>query len=183
MLIMNSKISELRTSYKPAKIEVLFVAESPPESNDREVRFFYNARQESYDVMYRSLMKTVFPEYQYKSGEKDSWLRKFQGEGCYLIDATDTPLNQKSSADRNKALRDALVGKISEINGLIALSTPVVLIKKNVFAVFNQPLRDAGHNVIHDTFLPFPSHGHQPRFIKACGNCYLEARGGNRTLR
>jgi hypothetical protein len=52
-------ISALRKQYRPEKIEVLIVAESPPDSADEEVRFFYNPRQERWDHMYRSVMKAV----------------------------------------------------------------------------------------------------------------------------
>jgi len=54
-------------------------------------------------------------------------------------------------------------GTLAEIRKLITPRTPIVLIKKNIFETFSQPLRDAGHQVAHKTFLPFPSHGHQAR--------------------
>ena len=168
---MKKTISELRKAYKPEKVKCLFVAESPPESNDNEVRFFYNPRQERWDHMYRSLMKAVFPYFEYLPGEKDKWLRKFQGQGYYMIDATDIPINQCSASERRRALNDAVEPKVREIRELVSLETAVVLVKKNVFLAFNAPLRKAGYNVIHDSFLPFPSHGHQSRFIAACGDC------------
>jgi len=152
------------------------VAESPPDSSDDEVRFFYNPRQERYDYMYRSVMKAVFPEFEYHPGEKESWLRRFQKAGCYMIDATDRPVNRMSSAERRKELNRSLGGKVSEIKKLISPRTPIVLVKKNIFEIFNQPLRDAGYNVIHETFLPFPSHGHQARFIEGCRKCLRNHR-------
>lgn len=164
-------ISGLRERYKPDQVRVLFVAESPPDSNEGDVRFFYNPRQERHDHMYRSVMKAVFPEFEYHPGEKESWLRRFQGAGCYMIDATDRPVNLLLPAERQKVLDNSLERLLSEIRKLIVPETPIILIKKNIFETFNQPLRDAGFNVLHNSFLPFPSHGHQAQFIEACGKC------------
>ena len=168
---MNTTISQLRKRYRPKTVKVLFVAESPPESDDEEVRFFYNPRQERWDHMYRSVMMAVFSDFEYRPGEKDKWLRKFQERGYYMIDATDSPVNRLAPAKRRCVLNDAVEGKLSEIATLVSKNTPIVLIKKNVFSTFNGPLRNAGFNVTHDSFLPFPSHGHQKRFIEACRYC------------
>ena len=175
---MSTRISRLRERYRPDRIQVLFVAESPPESNDDEVRFFYNARQERYDHMYRSIMKAVFPEFEYRPGEKEKWLRRFQETGYYMIDATDKPVNHLSTAERWIELNRSRGGKVAQITKLISPETPIVLVKKNIFELFNQPLRDAGYNVIHDSFLPFPSHGHQARFIDLCGKYLRDAQRG-----
>jgi len=176
-------ISLLRNHYKPKTVKVLFVAESPPESIDKEVRFFYNPRQERWDHMYRSVMEAVFPDYEYHRGEKDIWLNKFKEYGYFLVDATDRPVNHLLPRDRRIELNAAVKGKISEIKTLVSKSKPIILVKKNVFLAFNRPLRDAGYNVIHETFLPFPSHGHQARFIEECGNCLRKAITFNPALR
>jgi hypothetical protein len=168
---MKHTVTKLRESYKPDTVKVLFIAESPPESDDDEVRFFYNPRQERWDYMYRAVMKVVFPHFEYCPGEKDNWLRKFKASCYYMIDATDTPINHRSASERRRALNDAVESKLREIRKLVSLETPVVLVKKNVFLAFKARLRKAGYNVTHDSFLPFPSHGHQARFIAACSDC------------
>ena len=173
---MSTTISKLRKRYKPKTVKVLFVAESPPISDDDEVRFFYNPKQERWDYMYRAVMEAVFSDFQYCSGEKDKWLRKFQKHGYYMIDATDKPVNRYSAAERRQILKDSVKSKLREISKLVTKKTPIVLIKKNVFEAFNEPLRN-GYNVIHKEFLPVPSHGHQARFIKACRNCLDKING------
>jgi hypothetical protein len=176
---MNTTICRLREHFKPERVKVLFVAESPPESNEDKdkVRFFFNPDQERWDYMYRAVMQAVFPEFEYRPGEKKDWLYKFKEQGYYLIDATDRPVNRLSSAERRSELKSAVQGKLDEIRMLIAPTTPIVLVKKNIFVAFNRPLRDAGFNVIHASFLPFPSHGHQARFVEACRECLRRARG------
>jgi hypothetical protein len=175
---MTANIARLREHYKPDRVRVLFVAESPPESTDDEVRFFYNPRQERWDHMYRSVMKAVFPDFAYRKGEKDKWLREFKKHGYYMIDATDQPLNRLSPARRREKLNAAVNGKLHEIAELVSPSTPILLVKKNVFSAFDDRLRRAGYNVIHKKFLPFPSHGHQVEFVEACRNSLRRYRGG-----
>ncbi|MGA7951384.1 MAG: hypothetical protein WCA45_14665 [Thiobacillaceae bacterium] len=127
---MNTTISRLRQRYKPKTIKVLFVAESPPaesppKSLDEEVRFFYNPRQERWDHMYRSVMKAVFPDFEYRFGEKDKWLRRFSDDGYYMIDATDSPVNRLSSSktsfrtqcrSRWKVIRDRRIDLVEYTN-------------------------------------------------------------------
>jgi hypothetical protein len=73
---MSTVISRLRNRYKPARVNLLFIAESPPESTvDEEVRFFYNPDVERWDHMYRAVMKAVFADFEYRPGEKRRWLR------------------------------------------------------------------------------------------------------------
>lgn len=168
---MSAKISRLRKRYKPKVVKLLFVAESPPESTDKEVRFFYNPRQEQWDYMYRAVMEGVFPDFKYSRGEKDKWLRKFKQHGYYMIDATDNPVNRLSAKKRRRMLDDAMEKKLAKITKLVSPNTPIVLVKKNVFAAFAAPLRHAGYKVAHKSFLPFPAYGHQKRFIKACRKC------------
>lgn len=171
---MRTIVSKLRQAYQPKRISILFVAESPPESNEDDVRFFYNPAQEKWDHMYRAVMAAVFPEFVYRHGDKDGWLRQFQSAGCYMIDATDRPVNHMSSADRHRELQAAVEPKLMEIRTLVSCATPIILIKKNIFTAFSQPLRLAVYNVIHDEFLPFPSHGHQARFVEGCRRCLRE---------
>jgi len=164
-------ISRLRRQYRPEKVQVLFLAESPPESTDNEVRFFYNPRQERWDHMYRAVMAAVFPDYEYEPGQKDLWLRRFKDLGYFMIDATDTPINRVSEAERRRRLRASVQSKLSEIAALITHGTPILLVKKSVFEIFNASLREAGYNVAHERFLPFPAYGNQKKFISACRKC------------
>lgn len=173
-------IDQLRERYKPEKVKMLFVAESPPKSppgaSESEIRFFYNPKQERWDNLYRSVMKSVFPEFEFQKGEKDKWLTMFKGRGYFLIDATDRPVNHLQRAERRQELEAVLEAKLSEIKSLISPATPIILVKKNIFQAFKEPLRKLGYNVIHKEFLPFPSQGHQHRFIELCSDCIRRAR-------
>ena len=165
------RYSQLRERYRPRRIRVLFVAESPPESKGNEFRFFYNPKQERRDYLFRSVMQAVFPDFEYRPGQKEKSLRRFQEAGYYLIDATDHPVNLRSDAERRRELDGAVEAKLTEIEMLVSPSTPIILVKKNVFKLFSPPLRRAGYNVVHNEFLPFPSHSHQNQFVEGCRGC------------
>jgi hypothetical protein len=173
---MNTTISRLRERYRPERITVLFVAESPPESTD-DVRYFYNPEQERWDHMYRAVMTAVFPEFAYRPGEKGAWLHRFREHGYHLIDASDRPVNRLPAAERRRVLSAAVAGTVAEVKRLVTPGTPIILVKKNVFALFARPLRDSGYRVLNDRFLPFPSHGHQARFINYCRHYLRKIHG------
>jgi hypothetical protein len=175
MKSIGDEIHRLREMYRPAKIDLLFVAESPPYTKGKTLRFFYKPDEERWDHLYKSLMTAVFSEFEFARGEKDIWLRRFMQRGCFLTDATDEPINHIKGAARRRALDSAIPDALRRIGKLVSTRTPIVLIKKSVFQALNAPLRGAGHSVIHESFLPFPSHGHQARFIDACRSCLRRA--------
>ncbi|MDA2936478.1 hypothetical protein MYX06_04640 [Patescibacteria group bacterium AH-259-L05] len=154
-----SSIQELRRKYRPTKIKYLLIAESPPVCEDDEVRFFYNPKQEKWDFMFKAIMEVIFPDFKtgYKKGDKHRYLQKFKEAGFYMIDATDTPINNLTLRERNDRIESESENKIKEIRRLISKETPIFLIKKNIFKIFHSKLMNLGYNVVHDEFLPFPA--------------------------
>ena len=106
---------ELRERYKPREIKCLLIAESPPRSEDK--RFFYNPDQEKYDFLFKSVMEAIFPDFKKnRKGQKHRYLQRFKEQGFYLIDAVDTPINDRKRRERNKIIRENLKNKIKEID-------------------------------------------------------------------
>jgi hypothetical protein len=151
----------LREKYKPTAVKYLLIAESPPRSD--EGRFFYNPELEKWDFLFKSIMEVIFSDF--TTGRKDEFLQRFKEEGFYLIDATDTPVNHlRKVTDRNRVIEASIEDKLEEIAGLVSKSTPIFLIKKNVFEIFHPLLKREGYYVTNDEPLPFPSRGWQPVF-------------------
>jgi hypothetical protein len=164
-----NKVSELREKYKPEQeIKYLLVAESPPDCDGKELRFFYNPDNEKYDFMFRTIMSVVFPEFEaeYRKGMKHSYLEKFCHAGFYMIDATDESVNKLKGKQRLQAILRDLESKLVEIESLILKDTPIFLITKSVFSLFYSRLIQMGYNLAHHELLPFPGQGHQPKFRK-----------------
>lgn len=88
------RYSRLREGFRPERIRLLFVAESPLAPTGDELRFFYNPEQDRWDYLYSSVMLAIFADFEHRPGQKGKWLRKFQEDGYYLIDAIDHPVNK-----------------------------------------------------------------------------------------
>jgi hypothetical protein len=118
-------------------------------------------------------MEVIFSGF--TSGRKAEFLRRFKDEGFYLIDATDTPVNHlRRKSDRNEIIEASIEDKLREIAGLVNKSTPIFIIKKNVFEIFYPLLKSQGYYIANDEPLPFPSRGWQQVF-KDKFNKYLDA--------
>jgi hypothetical protein len=88
--------------YRPQRTRVLFVAEAPPDSEDR---YFYFEEVYDRDHLWLALMKALYGEEFHRPARertrKAYWLRRFQEDGCQLIDAVKEPLSggHSKSAD------------------------------------------------------------------------------------
>jgi hypothetical protein len=83
----------LRAAYRPKKVKVLFVGESPPASG----RFFYHRDS----GLYRAL-RDAFHEVD-DSIDDENFLAVFQRAGCYLIDACAEPVDRLEPEARQSA--------------------------------------------------------------------------------
>ena len=78
--------------YKPKRVRILFVAESPPAPKKGERRrYFYFANVDKHDWLWRGLMKALFRDFsddiELERTQKTKWLSRFQRDGYWLIDA------------------------------------------------------------------------------------------------
>ena len=102
---MQKDWEQLRLSYRPDTINVLFVGESPPPSGRI---FFYVGNSILFDFW-----KSVFTENFGKSwSSPESFLRWFQEQGCYLDDMLSNPLPRNKS-EREKVRKVLLPDSIS----------------------------------------------------------------------
>ena len=87
----------LRRSFRPKKIRILFVGESPPASG----RFFYRADSGLYRAIREAFLK-AFPHLR-----ESDFLKSFRDLGCYLVDLCDFPIDRLSPNARRKLCRAA----------------------------------------------------------------------------
>ncbi|MBG6181872.1 hypothetical protein [Arthrobacter sp. CAN_A1] len=93
---------------------------------------------------------------------KTPWLAKLKADGVFLIDLAAEPVNYQEARERTAALRRNVEQTIALASSLAPEG--IVLVKRNVFEVLNQPMRFTGLPVIHEDFIPFPGSGQQRRF-------------------
>jgi hypothetical protein len=80
----------LRRSYRPKRVKILFVGESPPASG----RFFYQADSGLYRAIRRTFL-AVFPVL-----ENTHFLQAFRALDCYLVDLCGQPVDRMSRKQR-----------------------------------------------------------------------------------
>ena len=95
----------LRRRYRPAKVRLLFIGESPPASG----RFFY-ARDSG---LYRAMREA------FQSVSDETFLANFQLAGCYFVDLCPDPVDQldaRSRRDAHRAAEALLARTITRLN-------------------------------------------------------------------
>jgi hypothetical protein len=88
---------QLRRSYRPKQVRLLFVGESPPASG----KFFYCGNSGLYRAM-REIFQRVNPDI-----SDESFLTAFKSFGCYLVDLCPEPVDQLHAPERDAACRAA----------------------------------------------------------------------------
>jgi hypothetical protein len=147
---------EYRNRFRPAKVQLAIVAESPPVSG----HFFYNPESPR-DPLFLALTKQLGVP----NASKEEGLCAVQVAGRLLIDATYEPINGIT----DQKLRNAII--VRDFGRLVADlidagSPPIVLVKKNVHKMLYRHLRALRLCVLNTEPIPFPSHGNQHRFAE-----------------
>jgi hypothetical protein len=83
----------LRRRYRPERIQLLFIGESPPASG----RFFYRRDSGLYRAI-RDTFRTIDP-----SVTDETFLEVFRNSGCYLIDLCASPVDDLDVHSRRAA--------------------------------------------------------------------------------
>jgi hypothetical protein len=95
---------ELREQYRPERLRVLLVAESPPDPGEGERRFFY-APELRVDNLYRGVAQALYGEHdEMDILDKPAVLDRIRADGYWLVDAVDEPINKLGSAARARAI-------------------------------------------------------------------------------
>lgn len=152
---------DLRAKYRPAKIKLIFVLESPPTSGN----FFYDPAGKVTDPLFSAMMKMIGHE----ASSKEDGLTAFAHKGFFLVDATYRPVNHiKNQKRRNRAILSDLPDLILDLKDIIESQQDkinIVLVKANICRLLEERLMAVGVNVINNkTVIPFPSHGNKERF-------------------
>ena len=154
-----SKRKAAAQSYKPKKVETLFIAEAPPCKEDW---YFYYEDVRKQDSLWieltKAIYKTDFGETRFERTRKDYWLKRFCDDGYFLIDAVETPTVSPSIIQDNAP---KLIKRIKEID-----PEGIVLIKKSVYENLYQRLNREGFLVMNK-MIPFPGSGQQVKFRSA----------------
>jgi hypothetical protein len=154
---------ELRERYRPDRLRVLLIGESPPDPGGGARRFFYAPTLAKEDNLYRGVAKALYEGERIDIRDKPSVLARLRDEGYWLIDAVNEPVNKKTRSERRRLIRAQLDNLIATVVEL-APESGVIICHQLVYEAASDPLRDAGVRMLHDQALPFPLGNWRERF-------------------
>lgn len=160
--------SELRTKWKPARVRLLLIAESAPDDggDTAQRRFFYSDRLAA-DNLFRGVVEAMYnvrADSLRRTG-KAPWLERLRADGVYLIDLVPYPINRLPHREKRSIQRDSVtncVERAAQLN-----PEGIIVIKKDVFDLLAQPLRDAGLPLLHAQGMSFPLGNVRADFVSA----------------
>lgn len=158
-----------RQLYRPKHIKMLLIAESPPPPAEvQSSRQFYRSdRIRTEDRLFINTIRARYPETLEMTesdleANKETWLRRFQADDWYMIEALEDSQPHNVTKDQRQAkIRSALPHLIEKVRGLADPNTKIILIKSNVFEVAAEPLRQAGFNVLNHELVDYPGRYNQ----------------------
>lgn len=176
-VIAASWYEELRRQYRPARLHVLLIGESPLDAKDGDRRFFYAPTLAKEDNLYRGVAKALYEHESIDIRDKPAVLARLRDQGYWLIDAVGEPINTKTRAQRRRLIRAELAALIATCMEL-APSRGAIICHGLVYEIAAGPLRRAGIEVLHDEPLPFPIGTWREQFaarmraaLDRCGSC------------
>jgi len=165
MTVNRAAIERLRRAYRPDRVEVLLIGESPPDPNEGELRFFY-APELAVDNLYRAVVQAVYQldADTIRNTPKAELLGRLRDDGFWLIDAVEEPINHWSRPERRRAIREG-VPQLVERCRAIAPGRGVVICHGEVYSHAADAMRAAGVRVLHDERIPFPWGNWRRQFV------------------
>jgi hypothetical protein len=158
-----------RQKYRPQHITKLLIAESPPPAAAvQSSRQFYRSDVvRTDDRLFTNTIRALYPETAdlpelELEQHKEQWLRRFQHDGWYMIEALEASQQHAvTKKQRQQRIRDSLPRLLERVRELAAPDTKIILIKSNVYDVAAEPLRQAGFTVLNTELVDYPGRFNQ----------------------
>lgn len=163
---MNKNFNTLRNKYKPQRISVLFIGESPPAGNT----FFYDGNSILYRYTVCAFNKAFKADYDVSDNE--NFLNFFMEKGCYLDDLCHTPINDRDNNERKKMRKQS----ISDLSNRIKEYRPeyIICVMKAIKDHVERAILEADLGTIRFYCLPFPGCGHQNKYVASLSKALNE---------
>jgi hypothetical protein len=165
-----------RDQYKPGRVKLLWIAESPPTSGS----YFYFPKTTGQDHLFRETMRAVgiWPSkvVMKKGVDKRPLLQSFRSKGFFLIDTCSHPVDKLKDRERKRAILEGTSGVlelVSELN-----PNGVIIVKSNIYDPVKRALESSGFagKILNQKPLPFPSHGRQQSYRKRISDILRKLR-------
>lgn len=151
----------LRERFKPEKIKVLFIAESPPKNDT----FFYSAKGGFYNFT-----KQVFIElFEEEIERSDDFLHFFQNKGCFLEDLCHEPKTYKEICEEIHENKNGKNGYIEKLKESLESYNPqaIIITLKEIDGFVRDAIKRSDIILSRELIftLPFPGKGHQNDYM------------------
>lgn len=164
-----SSYDDIRQRYRPEHIKVLLIGESPPPeaATDSSRHFYRSEKTRRDDRLFVNTIKALYLEAAEMTEtqiepNKEAWLRRFQTDGWYMIEALEvSQKHEVTKAERQELIKHHLPRLIERVKAIAEPHTKLILIKSNVFDVAARPLREAGFTVLNTELLDYPGRFNQ----------------------
>jgi hypothetical protein len=146
-------IEEIRLTYMPDKMTILFVGESAPTQGT----FFYT--KDSLCTYTREAFELAFPEHvPTRSGD---FLRFFQKTGCYLDDLSLVPIDKREAEERRRLQLEGLPGLTRRMRQYKPQAIVCMLKDKTLQAIIKEAARRADLDNVPFRVTSFGGNGNQ----------------------
>lgn len=147
---------DLRIAYRPQRVRLLFLGEAPPDPKQHDARFFYGPTLSRDHYLFLGMMEALYGAGLDRIvGRKAEWLRRFQGDGFWVLDALSAPAEPRGRVDRLAALKNA-AHDVAERIKAVGPATGVVLCHPLADEALRPSLRAAGIVLLHESAIPYP---------------------------
>lgn len=135
--------------YRPSKIKVLLIGESPPYSESPDISrtpYFYNTKfvDNMRDSLLRETSKVILDRHIciYSERYKHEILSALKDKGVFLIDAVEQPINHLKGKHR----KDTILKEIPSLLSRIKVLNPdrIIVVLTSVYDIIRFPLQAAG---------------------------------------
>ncbi len=154
-LVSTPDLEQLRVRFKPDKIKVLFVGESPPADGT----FFYKANSN----LYRYTREAFLSVFDCACDAGEDLLNFFKNRGCYLDDLCLEPVNHLAKIARQRKRDEGvpiLAGRIYENR-----PEAIVVVMSAIRDEVARSAPSAGLGSVPFHAVPFPAQGNQKKYV------------------
>ena len=150
--------------FLPEKIDILLIAESPPfPKKDIKSYFYFSEYLPQRDLLFQLIIKVIY-DYNFRQGDnKIKYLNMLKKDGYYLVDSVNYPIdldkngNKVNDVEKNNVIEEGKGGFIKGLEKInVSKNTKIILIKENIYRIYNNFLSEKGFCVINEDKINFP---------------------------
>ncbi len=156
----NGDLEKLRVAFKPSKIVLLLVGESPPPHRG----FFYDATVPEGQLS-RSTRKAFQDQFRIEYADRPAFLNDFQARGCYLFDL----FKQRGKTFPTTTKQERNIA-IEELRSLLQAGKPrlVASTLRRISGLVEEAVKPSQLTVQYRT-LPYPTRQYIPEYRSRLG--------------